>query len=213
MKIIFYHIGEDLSMPRMLAKSIIKHGHEPVFLTDYNTEDIEGCEIHRYDFNGENFVWHRMLCYASYNQEGIYLDSDMLVMHSLEPIMALDFDVALTKVSHVILDPNGLNLATVMPYNGGFLAVKDKTFLPKMVKFVIDAQETSGVTDISSYWYCDQMTLAEVAKTVNLVELPVKIYNRTIKHKNVNTDGSWVLHFKGKGKELMQSYFESLQCL
>jgi len=210
MKIIFYHIGDDLSMPRMLANSILKHGHEPVFLTDYNTEEIEGCEIHRFDYNSENLVWHRMLCYAQYNQEGIYLDSDMLVMRDLSPVMELDFDVALTKVNHDIIDPNGNNLSALMPYNGGFIAVKSKTFLPAMVKHVIDAQTKAGGIDLTKYWYCDQMTLAEVAKTVNLVQLPVKIYNRTIKHKNVHTDGSWVLHFKGKGKDVMQSYFEGV---
>ena len=205
MNVIFYHIGDDVSMPRMLAKSIIKHGHNPVFLTDKRTEDIEGCETHRFDFVAENIVWKRMLCYAEYNQAGIYIDSDMLVMHSLEPIMALDFDVALTKVSHAIIDPNGVNLSTVMPYNGGFIAVKDKTFLPNMVKHVIDTQAETGV-DVSSFWYCDQMTLAEVAKTVNLVELPVKIYNKTVKKTGMDVSGAWVLHFKGKGKEVMNGY-------
>jgi hypothetical protein len=203
--VIFYHIGDDVSMPRMLAKSIIKHGHNPVFLTDKLTEDIEDCETHRFDFNGENLVWHRMLCYAEYNQPGIYLDSDMLVMHDLEPVMALDFDVALTKVSHDIIDPNGTNISALMPYNGGFIAVKNDTFLPSMVKHVVDTQNEAGL-DLTKYWYCDQMTLAEVAKTVNLVELPVKIYNKTVKKPGMDVSGAWVLHFKGRGKGLMNGY-------
>jgi len=203
--VIFYHIGQDVSMPRMLAESIRKTGHNPVFLTDNETESIEGCETHRFGFTGENVVWKRMLCYAEYNQEGIYLDSDMMVMKNLEPIMALDFDVALTKVSHQIIDPKGVNLTALMPYNGGFIAVKDKTFLPAMVRHVIDTQNEADV-DLTQYWYCDQMTLAEVAGTRNLVELPVKIYNKTVKKPGMDVSGAWVLHFKGRGKEVMESY-------
>jgi hypothetical protein len=204
MKIIFFHIGET-SMPTMLAKSIIKHGHEPVFLTDLVTADIPGCETHRYDSTQPNVIRFRMESYAKYNQPGIYLDSDMLVMHDLTPIMGLDFDVALTKVSHVIIDPEGVNLTEVMPYNGGFIAVKDQSFLPAIWNMA-ECHKDDNVNE----WFTDQVILAKIAKTRHVVELPVKIYNRTVKRPDVDTTGAWILHFKGNGKPLMEEYAKDI---
>ena len=145
-------------------------------------------------------MFFRARCYAAYNQPGIYLDTDMLIRHDLAPIWGLDFDVALTKRSNVIKDPTGQNITIDMPYNGGFAAVRSKTFWP-MVWEIMNAKHP----DLQQ-WYGDQFALAEAAKKFKVVELPWAIYNKVIIKKEQDPGNAWILHFKGKGKEFMRWY-------
>ena len=200
MNVIFYHIGPDVSMPRMLAESIRKTGHNPVFLTDNKTAGIEGCETHRFGFTGENVVWKRMLCYAEYNQEGIYLDSDMMVMKNLEPIMALDFDVCLTRQDRKVVDPNGVCISDIMNYNGGFAIVRNPNYWPHIV------MKIQEMNDEAQHWWGDQLAMMALVDVYKTLILPCSLYNFTpSKHEDMQKDMSdkWMIHFKGKRKPWM----------
>jgi len=145
-------------------------------------------------------MYFRANCYAGFNQAGFYLDTDMLVIHALSPIMALDFDIAVTKRKNAVKDPNGVNISDAMPYNGGFVAVKDPTFWPEV------AERMSKMDSESQRWYGDQLAIAQAAKKRRVLELPDSIYNYPVKSRGEDLSGRWVAHFKGAAKEWMHDY-------
>lgn len=198
--IVFLHVGPDISQAQMMVNSAKRFGHHCVQLTDMDSPAVEGAGCVRFKREGEGIMYFRAKCYAAYNEHGIYMDTDMLIKHDLFPILSLDYDVAITKRTHDIIDPNGVNVGGLMPYNGGFVAVKDKTFWPE----VYELMGTMGSDN--QEWYGDQLALAHACKKRRVVELPVSIYNRTTKKEGLDVSGAWVLHFKGKGKEVMHGY-------
>lgn len=201
MLIAFLHVGTDITQAQMMVNSAMRFGHECVQLTDADSPHIEGAHCIRFDRGDDGIMYFRARCYAAFNEPGIYMDTDMLVQRALSPVMALDFDAALTKRGHDIIDPNGVNVGALMPYNGGFVAVKDKTFWPEVAD-IMRRQDAD-----SQRWYGDQIALAEAAKSRSIVELPIRIYNCTVKRADADVSRPWVLHFKGRGKDVMESYY------
>ena len=170
--IAFLHVGPDATQAQMMVNSARAFGHDCVQLTDADSPCVEGAQCVRIKREGEGIMYFRAKCYAAFNEPGIYMDTDMLVRRDLSPIMELDFDAALTKRSHEVIDPNGVNVGKLMPYNGGFIAVKDKTF------WLAVLERMSAMDADSQRWYGDQMALSEAAKGRNIVELPTRIYYR-----------------------------------
>ena len=200
MKLIFLFVGNDITMPDMFVQSALATGHECIHLTDSDSPALEGAQCIRIPREGEGIMLFRAKCYAAYNQPGIYLDADMLVRKDLSPVMGLEFDVGLTRRNYAIIDPSGANMAETMPYNGGFAAVKDPTFWPEVY-----ARMQAMDADLQE-WYGDQFALVQAAKGRNVLELPIRLYNRTVKQAGLDVSGASVLHFKGRGKEVMASY-------
>lgn len=198
--LIFLHVGPDASQAQMLVNSAKVFGHDCVQLTDADSPAVEGAHCVRTPREGQGIMLFRAQCYAAFNEPGIYVDTDMLIKHDLSPLMVLDYDVALTKRGHDIIDPNGVNVGALMPFNGGFVCVKDKTFWPEV------AQRMEAMDAENQRWYGDQLAIAEAAKSRQVLELPVRIYNRTTKRAGLDVSGAWVLHFKGRGKEVMHDY-------
>lgn len=200
MLIAFMHVGNDAKQAQMLVDSARRFGHSMVQLTDWDTEPLEGVECVRLQREGTGLMHFRAKLYALLNEPGAYVDTDMLIRRDLSPLMELDFDVALTKRSHDIIDPNGVNVGALMPYNGGFVVVKDRGFWPDVLD-IMDAMDAD-----SQRWYGDQVAIAQAAKSRNVIDLPVKLYNCTVKRADMDVSRPWVLHFKGRGKEVMESY-------
>ncbi len=198
--IAFLHVGQDTAQAAMMVRSAKAFGHDCYQLTDADSPHVEGAQCIRFNRGDEGIMYFRAKCYAAFNEPGIYLDTDILIRRDLSPLMALDFDVALTKRTHEVITPNGVDVGSLMPYNGGFIGVKDKTFWPEVV------DRMAGYDPDSQKWYGDQVALVEAAKGRNIIELPTKLYNRIVKKVNLDVSGAWVLHFKGRGKEVMESY-------
>lgn len=179
-------------------------GHELWHITDEETPGLPGCEVFRFPKGDTPFMYWRAKAYAAFNKPGLYCDTDIIVNRDPSPIMALDFDVALTKTWVVVKDPNGTNLTELMPYNGGVVFVKHPDFWPHVVEHM-DTQP-----DEHKKWYGDQFALADLAKMYYTLELPNKIYNYTPKvaehEAGVDLSDKWILHFKGKRKEWMRDY-------
>jgi len=198
--IVFFHVGPDITQAQMAVNSARAHGMECTVLTDADSPHVEGAWRKEIPREWEGIMHYRAHAYAAYNKPGIYLDTDMLIRRDLSPIMELDFDVALTKRSHKIITSNGVDVGKLMPYNGGFVAVQDPTFWPEV------ADRMDGYDPEHQKWYGDQMALVEAAKGRNIIELPTKLYNRIVKKVDLDVSAAWVLHFKRRGKEVMESY-------
>lgn len=178
-------------------------GHELWHITDEETPGLPGCEVFRLPKN-EPFMFWRAKAYAAFNRPGLYIDTDIIVNRDPSPVMALDFDVALTKHWVPIRDPSGVNLTELMPYNGGVVFVKNADFWPHVVELMGQMQPEH------KEWYGDQLALAHLAKQYYTVELPAKLYNYTPKVKEHETGADlsdkWILHYKGNRKEWMKDY-------
>lgn len=199
-KIIFLHVGPDTSQAEMMVASARRFGLDCIQLSDEDTPPVKGAALITLPRNEKGIMYFRAKCYAAYNEPGIYLDTDMLIRRDLSPIMDLEFDVGLTRRNHDIIDPNGVNVGQLMPYNGGVVAMKDKTFWPEVERLM------AGMDADSQRWYGDQVALSEAAKSRNVLELPLRLYNLTVKKAGLDVSRASILHFKGRGKEVMASY-------
>lgn len=201
MLIAFAQTGEN-PLIDVFLKSVA--GNELVQITDEETPALPGCEVFRIPKGDMPFMIWRARAYAAFNKPGLYIDTDVIVNRDLSPIMALDFDVALTKTWVVVKDPNGTNLTELMPYNGGVVFVKHPDFWGDVVAHMESQPEEH------QKWYGDQFALAALAKMYYTIELPNKIYNYTPKVKEHETGADlsdkWILHFKGNRKEWMRDY-------
>jgi hypothetical protein len=82
-RFVFFHVGEDLSLPRMLVKSIhtSNPGAEVIQCTDLITPKVDGVyRCHRIDGNRDNLMTFRLAAFSALqlDQTAIYLDTDML---------------------------------------------------------------------------------------------------------------------------------------
>lgn len=201
MLIAFAQTGEN-PLIDVFLKSV--QGHELWQITDETTPQLPGCNVFRLPKGDTPFMFWRAKAYAAFNKPGLYLDTDIIVNKDPSPVMALDFDVALTKTWVVVKDPNGTNLTELMPYNGGVVFVKNPNFWPDVARFMESQHEDH------QKWYGDQFALVALAKKFNTVELPNNLYNYTPKARDYETKADlsdkWILHFKGKRKEWMREY-------
>ena len=206
MKIIFFHVGPNISLPTLMVGSARRFTDEVVMLTDKRAPEVPGCsEIHRYDGNLAELMMFRMEAYAAYNQPGVYVDTDMIIQRDLSPIMALDFDMAVThRIGRDIPGPSDdpVNITETMPYNGGMIFYKHPGIFPVMANLMrqLDPEMRN--------WWGDQIILAESVKHVRTMMLPDDFYNLTY-GPDRDLSAAWVVHFKGGRKKHMASYFDS----
>lgn len=199
MLIAFAHTGEN-PLIDIFLESVKSHTLWQI--TDEETPDLPGCNVFRYAKENEPFMYWRAKAYAAFNEPGLYCDTDIIVNKDPSPIMALDFDIALTKTWVVVKDPNGTNLTELMPYNGGVVFVKNPEFWPDVVSHMETQPEEH------KKWYGDQFALVGLAKKYATIELPNALYNYTpkIKEQGQLLPDKWIIHFKGKRKEWMRDY-------
>lgn len=93
-RFVFFHVGEDLSFPRMLVKSIhtSNPGAEVIQCTDLITPKVDGVyRCHRIDGNRDNLMTFRLAAFSALqlDQTAIYLDTDMLVVKPFSPTSLL----------------------------------------------------------------------------------------------------------------------------
>lgn len=216
----FFHIGQDIFLPKMLVCSIkISNPLSKIYqITDNDSpevEKIDGCI--RFNGNKENIMKFRMETYASLdvkkNENAIFLDTDMLVVKKInEKSLFKQNDIVFCKRqfdydSLVNIDYNNLNMlefqnmkmGEAWPYLGCFLAIRNKNSISIM-------NEMYNILDEKyKRWYGDQIVLKKFAsrfpKKITFVEeneyacVPGALFankNKPIS-KNVH-----ILHFKGK---------------
>lgn len=200
MNLMFMHVGPDTSMAEMMVQSARSFGYYCAQLTDMDSPKVSGVQdVFRLDRGDEGIMFFRAKLYAAYNAPGVYVDTDMLIMRDIEPVMGLDFDLAVTKTKVVVKDPNGVNVTELMPYNGGCLYVKNKRVMPYLYECMAKMPQEE------QRWYGDQIALNHAYKEFETIELPNKLYNYTPKPSDTleTTRDKYILHFKGARKERM----------
>ena len=196
MKVVFFHIGMD-EYPRLMVESARQFTDDIVQLTDTTTPAISGCETYRFKGNAKELMVFRMEAYASYNQPGLYVDSDVLFRKNPAEVWDRSFDVALTRRQLTIHTETGQNIAEAMPYNAGVIFCRSPLFFSSVLHVLKELPQTM------KEWWGDQVAIAAVAPQFNVLELSTTQYNCTFKeHKDMGDP--YIVHFKGERKKFMQ---------
>lgn len=223
------HHREYLSMIDMMFASarLFHKDVRTVVLTDEQTQfDKHHCidALVRRPVDGLRLMYERTLAQymhvqsSKFSRPMVILDSDILMNDSLDPLLDIDFDVALTWRD----SPD-------QPINGGLMVLNNRR--PEVVKAFfkrfIDVFREKYAQEHAT-WFGDQMALRDsvglppkdFAKT-NMVNvqgcrillLPCDTHNFSPSNRWTEVqkplDGKYVLHFKGERKRLMAPYWRA----
>ena len=205
MRIIFAQTGTPEHTVHFL-KSV--EGNEVWQITDEEGQAFPECEVFRYPRGDDGFVLWRAKAYAAFNRPGLYCDDDMIFQHSFEPLLALDFDVCLTRQDRRVIDTNGVCLSDLMNYNGGFALVRNENYWPHIVMKIEEMRPEQ------QQWYGDQMAMMKLVNVYKTLILPCSLYNYTPdKYEDSLKDMSdkWCVHFKGARKPWMIEYAKRME--
>jgi len=204
-RIIFAQTGTPEHTVHFL-KSV--EGNEVWQITDEEGQAFPGCEVFRYPRGDDGFVLWRAKAYAAFNRPGLYCDDDMIFQHSFEPLLALDFDVCLTRQDRRVVDTNGVCLSDLMNYNGGLALVRNENYWPHIVMKIEEMHHEQ------QNWYGDQMAMMKLVNVYKTLILPCSLYNYTPdKYEDSLKDMSdkWCVHFKGARKPWMIEYAKRME--
>jgi hypothetical protein len=195
----FLFAQEVPTYANLMLQSIRRHmpGVKCVQLTDETTPLLDGCEAHRRPWDGNAITIWKMEHLASFDEDVIFLDSDIMVQSDLTKIFDWPFDVALTWRDGPIYDAEGNDLTQLMPINTGVMWSRSPFFWREAADFC-KANNYAG-------WYADQIAVAKVSPWFNVLKLHCDNFNYTPKHGD-DVSQRLALHFKGQRKGMMVEY-------
>jgi hypothetical protein len=198
MRLAFMSVGESPRYALMMLASARKvmPGIEVIQLTDMETPEVDGATALRLKHIYDDLTTFRMAHLSTLEGDVICVDTDVLIQSDLRPLFAFNFDVALTWRNKQILDPNGVNITKLMPYNTGVMFQRNPRFWAK-------ALEWCRGKDIG--WYCDQVAAAELAPQFNVLKLHCDNFNYTPKSADEDVSMRHVVHYKGKSRKFLDA--------
>lgn len=203
----FVHVGNDRALPRAMVASV--HRAMPdarvLHLADETTERVAGAdEIVRLPYDGVRLMTFRLRHFSNLEaRHAVFLDTDVIVQEDLSALFAEPFDVALTRRDEAVPDPNGHDVAALMPYNTGVMVSR-----PEGWDFWRNALAyCERLPQEHQKWWGDQLAVQALAAVcpLTLRELPCSIYNYTPASQTEDVSTRHVVHYKGTRKAWMLS--------
>jgi hypothetical protein len=197
-KVAFLHVGDDLRLPTIMAASAKRLGYGLVQMTDERSPAVPGVDaVTRLAWDGERLMTYRLQHLAALAGPALIVDTDVMIVRDVRAVWEREFDVALTRRTGPALDPTGVDLAEVMPYNTGVMFSRSQAFWQRCYdlcrEFPPEAQR----------WYGDQYAVRFAAPEFNVLELPVDPYNYSPATPEEDVSGKLIVHYKGKRKDWM----------
>jgi hypothetical protein len=198
LKVAFLHVGEDLRLPAVMAASAKRLGYALVQMTDERTPAVPGADaVIRLPWDGERLMTYRLQHLAALAEPALVVDTDVVFVRDVRHVWARAFDVALTRRGGPALDPNGVDLAEVMPYNTGVMFSRSRAFWQRCHElcraFPPEVQR----------WYGDQYAVRFAAPEFEVLELPVDPYNYSPGAPDEDVSQRYIVHYKGARKDWM----------
>jgi len=198
MRVAFLHVGEDLRLPAVMAASAKRFGYELVQMTDERTAAVPGVDtVLRLAWDGERLMTYRLQHLAALGGQALIVDTDVVFMRDVRHVWEQVFDVALTRRAGPALDPNGVDLAEVMPYNTGVMFSRSQAFWQRCHELCL------GFPPEVQRWYGDQYAVRFAAPGFEVLELAVDPYNYSPASREEDVSERYVVHYKGPRKEWM----------
>jgi len=223
---VFFHVGEDTSIPQMLVDSIrwSNPGATVVQCSDELTPTVAGVDRKSVtDCDPTRLMTSRLHAFASAGVEhtAVYLDTDMLIMKPLDfPSILGNSAVAVTRRSFrrrfkFKTEQRGLNffeyanktIDEVYPYIACFTVAKDPAVWKTMLDILLRKDEKFH------RWYGDQEAIKEYVRKYHsaCTIVPESIYGCTPDQPAYLPEAS-VIHFKGlSAKPLMCNTYLALR--
>jgi hypothetical protein len=209
---VFFHVGEDLTLPTSLVRSILAHnpGAEIVQVTDRDTPTVEGVTwTHATDVDRQYLMLCRTGAWADLglDEPALYLDTDMIVNRPISVASALgEGSVAMCRRSYnrdAIFNIRqrglefdeyaGRTLDSLYPYVGCCTITADAGIWADLTEMYYALPEKFW------RWYGDQEVLREYAKRHAVVELPEAIWAGLPEFGG----HPLITHYKGQRKKLL----------
>jgi len=211
---VFFHVGEDIAMPTAMVISIRRHHPDAVIVqvTDAMTPPVPGVS-RQFVTEGDRrcLMQWRTNAFArlGLTKPAMYMDTDMIVRHPLNPVAMLKGVVAMTRREfnrEAVFNPRqrgqdyseyaGKTLDEVYPYVGCCTITSDWGVWADL------AEMYNILPDKFRVWYGDQEVLREYAKRVKVQELPESYYACLPEYLAQHPDPA-IVHYKGARKALM----------
>lgn len=206
--VIFPHIEghwdeENTQLQRDLARIMVASvrkmmpGVKVFMVTDKDTPAIEGIEPARVSTDGyaEFIPW---VCHACslFDGEVLYLDSDVVVMRDLRPILNVPGDLIVPNRGPKIVDGH------MQPFIFGCVAYRSAAIWEEIRDRVLKMAPKERA------WYGSQIAVFEMWMEEQngrgkwqIVSIPRDTYNYTPKDAQEVPDDKWVLHYKGRKRK------------
>lgn len=169
-----------------------------VHMRDEATPEVADCSSQVIPWDGKRLMTYRGQHLAALEHGDVLsLDTDVIVQKDLRPVFHRHFDVALTKRKGPILDPAGIDIAKLMPYNTGVMFCKRAAFWARIYDLI------KSMPEEAQGWWGDQMAVKAAAPEFNTLELPCSTYNYTPSVESEDVSDKAVVHYKGNRKDWM----------
>ena len=223
---VFFHVGEDISLPSSLVSSIKQTNPKSTILqlTDLVSPEVNGVnEVHRYQLPTEFIMMARSEAYAnlpSSTNLRVFLDTDMLVVNELQTqefqetcdvyfcrrFYDTDRPVNIDFRDMAMHEYSGVTMGEAWPFLGCFIASRDSTYLGKI------HGEMKRLDSKYQKWYGDQIALAKLARQgyANVGEVSEEVYahlydgNLEKLMSSIFQGAVKIIHFKGIRKQHLQ---------
>jgi len=213
-------------MGEMLGYSIKKvyPGHKIIAVIGNNQNKIPYSDVSEfYNFSKSSIIYDIINCQLEIIKKygpTLFLDADMLLLKKIDNFINInEYDISVTirpeKSLKMILHddhkkkfPKLFNktFGEVMPFNAGIYFCKEKYVL----EFMLDSFKTMPKEYFS--WYGDQIALDLMSKSkkFNIKIFENNKYNFTPQLINENIEDKYLLHFKGRRRNLFVPYFKKI---
>jgi hypothetical protein len=198
LRVAFLHVGEDLRLPAVMVASAKRLGYALVQMTDERTPAVPGADVVvRLPWEGERLMTYRLQHLAGLVEPALVVDTDVVFVRDVRHVWEREFDVALTRRAGPAPDPNGVDLAEVMPYNTGVMFSRSRAFWERCHELC------RGFPPEIQRWYGDQYAVRFAAPEFKVLELPVDPYNYSPGSPEEDVSQRYLVHYKGARKEWM----------
>lgn len=213
---VFFHVGEDIAMPTAMVFSIRRHNPDATIIqvSDDRTPAVPGVSrVFVTQGNRQFLMQWRTNAFAELglSEPAMYMDTDMIVRHPLNPAAVLEGVVAMTRREfnrdamfnafqrgQDYSEYAGKTLDEVYPYVGCCTITADWGVWADL------AEMYNALPDKFRVWYGDQEVLREYAKRVPVQPLPESYYACLPEFLSKHPDPA-IVHYKGARKALMFS--------
>jgi hypothetical protein len=197
MKVAFLHVRQDKSLPLIMLESVRKHlGVPTIQMSDKDEPALGRGLVQRLPWDGKNLMEYRLRHLAALPAgDTIILDTDVVLQADIGKVFAFPFDLALTVRDKPILDPQGVDLAQVMPYNTGVMFSRSRAFWEGCRHWLL--QQSQRALD----WYGDQMAVAALAADYNVLKLHCDNFNYSPETEDEDVSRRLVVHYKGERRK------------
>lgn len=208
---VFFHVGNDISYPQKMVKSLLRHNPDAniVMCTDTTTPDVMGV-TDRFEtaVDVDNLMYARVKAYSRLEIEGptVFLDTDMIVQSEIDVeemlsgtqvsfcrrTFANDAEFNIEQRGIKFDEYAGKTIGELYPYVGCAVATNDTRFWSEVLK-IFDSLDPKF-----KRWYGDQEALRIYAEKYGAAEFSESVYGCLPEHK---TDEAKILHFKGPSRK------------